>query len=84
MTESKTAGQLLIEAQKEQELLAAKIADLLKQTRTDDLAVVKKLIKTHKFTTTDLKDVLRTRAAKSKVKAVGGVKRKYTRKVKSE
>ena len=56
--------------------MANKIAIVIK--------IVKKLIKTHKFTTTDLKDVLRTRAAKSKVKTVDGAKRKYTRKAKTE
>jgi hypothetical protein len=80
MVENKSPSQLLAEAQKQQEELANKIQDLLKQTRDEDLATVKRLVKTHSFTATDLKDVLKTRAAASTNSPTG--KRPYNRKKK--
>jgi hypothetical protein len=76
---TKSPSQLLAEAQKQQEELAAKIADLLKQTRSEDLVIVKKLCKTHGFTATELKDVLKKRR-KVAVKKMDVQKRKYTKK----
>lgn len=61
MSDNKSASQQLAEAQRAQEELAAKIEALLKQTREEDLATAKRLIKTHGFTTTDLKPELKTR-----------------------
>jgi len=61
MSDSKSPSQLLAEAQKQQEELSVKIADLLKQTRAEDLVIVKRLCKTHGFTATELKDVLKRR-----------------------
>lgn len=58
---SKSASELLAEALKAQEENAAKIEALLKQTREEDLATAKRLIKTHGFTQSDLKPELKTR-----------------------
>lgn len=80
MSESKSPSQLLLEAQKQQEELTAKIADLLKQTRADDLVLVKRLCKTHGFTVTELKDALKKRI-KISAKNPNSPKRKYTKKV---
>ena len=71
---------MLEEAQKQQEALSAKIADLLKQTRDEDLATVKRLCKTHGFTATDLKDSLKTRSVSST--NAPSAKRAYNRKKK--
>jgi len=61
MSDSNSASQQLAEAQRAQEELSAKIEALLKQTREEDLATTKRLIKTHGFTATDLKPELKTR-----------------------
>lgn len=82
MSESKTPSQLLVEAQKQQAELTAKIADLLKQTRSEDLLMVKRLCKTHGFTATELKDSLKKRGNVS-AKESGAPKRKYTKKIKA-
>ena len=79
MTEIKSPSQLLAEAQKQQEELSQKIQDLLKQTRDDDLSTVKRLVKTHGFTVTDLKDVLKTRTTSVNSPVL---KRAYNRKKK--
>lgn len=81
MSEFQTPSQLLAEAQKQQAELTAKIADLLKQTRAEDLLIVKRLCKTHGFTATELKDSLKKRG-KVVVKDSGAPKRKYTKKTK--
>ena len=60
---SKSASELLAEALKAQEENNAKIDALLKQTREEDLATTKRLIKTHGFTQSDLKPELKTRGA---------------------
>lgn len=77
--QKKSPGQLLAEAQEQQKILEQKIADLLKQTRAEDLATVKRLCKAHGFTATELKDVLKTRV-KTADKNISNIKRKYTRK----
>ena len=82
MSDSKSPSQLLAEAQKQQEELSVKIADLLKQTRAEDLVIVKRLCKTHGFTATELKDVLKRRTKISIKKNTNVPKRKYTKKVK--
>jgi hypothetical protein len=81
MSDSKSPSQLLAEAQKQQEELSVKIANLLKQTRAEDLVIVKRLCKTHGFTATELKDVLKRRT-KISIKNTNAPKRKYTKKVK--
>ena len=61
MSDNKSASQQLADAQKAQAELTAKIEALLTQTREEDLATAKRLIKTHSFTATDLKPELKTR-----------------------
>lgn len=61
MSDSNSASQQLAEAQKTQAELTSKIDALLKQTRDEDLATAKRIIKTHSFTATDLKPELKTR-----------------------
>lgn len=80
MSEAKSPSQLLVEAQKQQEELTNKINELLKQTRDEDLSTVKRLVKTHGFTATDLKDVLKTRSTTTNSTPTG--KRAYVRKKK--
>jgi len=80
MTDAKSPSQLLAEAQKQQEELTNKINELLKQTREEDLTTVKRLVKTHGFTATDLKDVLKTRSLTTATSPTG--KRAYNRKKK--
>jgi hypothetical protein len=63
MSDNKTASQQLADALQAQDDIAAKIDALLQQTREEDLATAKRLIKTHSFTATDLKPELKTRAA---------------------
>ena len=55
MSEIKTASQQLAETQKQLEQLRAREEELLKQTRDEDLETVKRLIKTHGFTQTQLR-----------------------------
>ena len=62
MDNSNSASQQLIEAQKAQAELSTKIEALLKQTRDEDLATVKRIIKTHGFTANDFKPELKTRS----------------------
>ena len=81
MSDQKSPTQLLEEAQKQQAELTVKIAELLKQTRSEDLLIVKRLCKTHGFTATELKDSLKKRG-KVAVKDSGSPKRKYTKKTK--
>ena len=77
MSNSSSASQQLAEAQRAQEELAAKIEALLSQTREEDLATAKRLIKTHGFTVTDLKPELKTRGAtKTPRKSVGRGRKK--------
>lgn len=59
MTE-KTPREQLAETEKQLADLAAKVDALKKQTREEDLATAKQLIKTHGFTTTDLRPELKT------------------------
>lgn len=66
MSDNKTANEQLAEAQQQQEALAAKITALLKQTHDEDLATVKRLIKTHGFLQKDLTPELKTRGAAAK------------------
>jgi hypothetical protein len=61
MSDSNSASQQLAEAQRAQAELTAKIEALLTQTRKEDLATAKRLIKTHSFTATDLKPELKMR-----------------------
>lgn len=77
MSNSSSASQQLAEAQRAQEELAAKIEALLSQTREEDLATAKRLIKTHGFTVTDLKPELKLRGAtKTPRKSVGRGRKK--------
>jgi hypothetical protein len=62
MDNSNSASQQLIEAQKAQAELSTKIEALLKQTRDEDLATAKRIIKTHGFTANDFKPELKTRS----------------------
>jgi flagellar biosynthesis/type III secretory pathway protein FliH len=78
MSDSKTASQQLADAQRAQEELAAKIEALLQQTREEDLATAKRLIKTHGFTATDLKPELKTRAVAKTPRKSAGRGRKRT------
>jgi hypothetical protein len=77
MSDSNSASQQLAAAQRAQEELSAKIEALLSQTREEDLATAKRIIKTHGFTVTDLKPELKTRiAAKAPRKSVGRGRKK--------
>jgi hypothetical protein len=76
MSDSKTASQQLADAQRAQEELSAKIEALLSQTREEDLATAKRLIKTHGFTATDLKPELKTRAVTKTPRKSAGRPRK--------
>ena len=58
-----TATEQLALAQKQQAELAAQIEALLKQTRDEDLATAKRVIKAHGFTASDLKPELKTRTS---------------------
>ena len=58
-----TANEQLEIAQKKQAELATQIEALLKETRDEDLANAKHIIKKHGFTASDLKPELKTRAA---------------------
>ena len=55
MSDNKTASQQLAETQKQLEELRAREEELLKQTRDEYLETVKRLIKTHGFTQTQLR-----------------------------
>lgn len=77
MTEIKTSNPALIEAMRIQKEANAKVEELTKLSRADDLETVKGLIHLHGFTLTELKSSMKTRAVK-KV----GEKRKYTKKPK--
>lgn len=79
MTEIKTSNPALIEAMRLQKEANAKVAELTKLSRADDLETVKGMIQLHGFTLTELKSSMKTRTAK-KV----GEKRKYTKKPKVE
>jgi hypothetical protein len=76
MSDSNSASQQLATAQKEQAELTAKIEALLKQTRDEDLATAKRVIKTHGFTATELKPELKTRGATKTPRKSAGRPRK--------
>lgn len=62
---TKSASQMLEDAQKAQAELNAKIEALLTQTREEDLATVKRLITTHSFSATDLRSVMKAKSSRS-------------------
>jgi hypothetical protein len=67
MAETKTVSEQLAEAQKQQAEANARVDALLKQTREEDLATAKRVIKLHGFTATDLRPELKaTRGAAAK------------------
>lgn len=72
----KTTSQQLEEAMKAVEAATAKVEELKKLTRDEDLKTVLSLIKRHEFSATDLKGALKVRAAK----AVPTAKRPYNKK----
>ena len=80
MSENKSASQQLDDAIKAAEAAAAKVEELKKLTREEDLKNVLALISRHGFTQTDLKSALKVRG--SATKATTGIKRKYVRKSK--
>ena len=55
MSDTKTASQQLAEAIAAMEKSAALVEELKEQTRAEDLETVKRLIKTHGFTQTQLR-----------------------------
>lgn len=59
-----TANEQLKEAIKAAEAAAAKVEELKKLSREQDLKTAKELIKDHGFTITDLKPELKTRAVR--------------------
>lgn len=63
-----TPHQQLAESEKQLADLAAKVDALKKQTRAEDLAAAKLLIKTHGFSTTDLRPELKTTRSASPAK----------------
>jgi hypothetical protein len=54
-----TPREQLAETEKQLTALTEKVEALRKQTREEDLATAKKLIKTHSFTTSDLRPELK-------------------------
>lgn len=75
MTEKSTSQQL-DDAIKAVEAASAKVEELKKLTREEDLKTVLALIKRHDFSATDLKSALKVRA----VKTASSGKRAYTKK----
>ncbi len=80
MLNEKTASQQLDDAIKAAEAAAAKVEELKKLTREEDLKNVLGLISRHGFTQTDLKSALKVRGTTAK--AATGAKRAYVRKKK--
>ncbi|PIT71761.1 hypothetical protein [Limnohabitans sp. G3-2] len=80
MSDLKTASQQLDDAIKAAEAAAAKVEELKKVTREEDLKNVLALIARHGFTQTDLKSVLKVRGTTAKTAT--GTKRAYVRKKK--
>lgn len=80
MADTKTASQQLDDAIKAAEAAAAKVEELKKLTREEDLKNVLALISRHGFTQTDLKSALKVRGTATK--AATGAKRAYVRKKK--
>jgi hypothetical protein len=72
----KTTSQQLDDAIKAVEAASAKVEELKKLTREEDLKTVLALIKRHDFSATDLKSALKVRA----VKAASSGKRPYNKK----
>ena len=64
-----TPREQLAATEKQLTELAEKVEALKKQTREEDLKTAKELIKTHGFTTTDLKPELKTRGVAATKKA---------------
>ncbi len=79
MSDVKTTNSELDEAIRLQKEATAKVEELKKKSRAEDLKTVKAMIELHGFTHTELKSALKTRAVKK-----DGEKRKYTKKAKVE
>lgn len=75
----KSTSQQLDDAIKAVEAATAKVEELKKLTRDEDLKTVKALIERHGFSQTDLKSVLKTLVAKS----ADAQKRPYTKRKKA-
>lgn len=77
MSEIKTTNSQLDEAIKLQKEATAKVEELKKQSRSEDLKTVKAMIELHGFTQTELKSAMKSRVVKK-----NGEKRKYIKKPK--
>ncbi len=77
--DAKNTHKELADAIKAKKDAEAKVEELLKATRVEDLKTVKEMIVLHKFTQTELKSAFKTRVVKK-----DGEKRKYTKKAKVE
>ena len=79
MLDAKSTHKELADAIKAKKDADAKVEELLKVTRAEDLKTVKDMIVLHKFTQTELKSAFKTRAVKKT-----GEKRPYKKKAKPE
>jgi len=79
MLDAKNTHKELADAIKAKKDADAKVEELLKVTRAEDLKTVKDMIVLHKFTQTELKSAFKTRVVKKT-----GEKRKYTKKLKTD